>query len=133
MNADHSDHPLAAKVLTEALRKAGRNPTRESLYAALSSLGRLDVGGYVVQFGPDRRHGNHYVELAVIAGCLVAWSGFTAATAFVGSYAQLFAVRMGVGVGEAGATSPSVSPKQESSSASASSTTWSWPAALLSR
>jgi MFS family permease len=49
------------------------------------------------------------VRRSIIAGCLVAWSGFTAATAFVGSYAQLFAVRMGVGVGEAGATAPSVS------------------------
>jgi MFS family permease len=49
------------------------------------------------------------VRRSIIAGCLVAWSGFTAATASVASFAQLFAVRMGVGVGEAGATSPSVS------------------------
>jgi len=49
------------------------------------------------------------IRRSIIAGCLVAWSGFTAATAAVTSFAQLFMVRMGVGVGEAGATAPSVS------------------------
>ncbi|MGZ5103726.1 MAG: ABC transporter substrate-binding protein [Usitatibacter sp.] len=58
---------IAAKVLVEALRRAGKDPTRESLYRALSGLGRYDTGGYVVSFGPDVRHGSHYVELAVIS------------------------------------------------------------------
>ncbi len=49
------------------------------------------------------------VRRSIIAGCLVVWSGFTASTAFVSGYLQLFVVRMGVGVGEAGATAPSIS------------------------
>jgi branched-chain amino acid transport system substrate-binding protein len=57
---------IAAKVLVEALRKAGRDVNRESLYRALEGLGRYDSGGYEVSFGPGQRHGSHYVELAVI-------------------------------------------------------------------
>jgi branched-chain amino acid transport system substrate-binding protein len=58
---------IAAKVLVEAIRRAGRDVTRESLYRSLAGLGRYDAGGYVVTFGPDVRHGSHYVELAVIS------------------------------------------------------------------
>src|SRR3954464_3691232 len=57
---------IAAKVLTEALRRAGANPTRESLYKALGSMSGYDAGGYTLNFGPDNRHGTHYVELSVI-------------------------------------------------------------------
>jgi branched-chain amino acid transport system substrate-binding protein len=57
---------IAAKVLVEAMRKAARDVSRESLYRALDGLGRYDAGGYVVTFGPGERHGSHYVELAVI-------------------------------------------------------------------
>ena len=49
------------------------------------------------------------VRRNIVAWSLFVWSLFTCATAFVGSYLQLFAMRMGVGVGEAGGTSPSVS------------------------
>jgi ABC-type branched-subunit amino acid transport system substrate-binding protein len=56
----------SAKVLVEALRRAGPNPTREGLYKALAGMTQYDAGGYVVNFG-DSRHGTHYVELAVIS------------------------------------------------------------------
>jgi branched-chain amino acid transport system substrate-binding protein len=58
---------IAAKVLVEALQRAGRDLTRESLYRALDSLGRYDAGGYVVDFSGGGRHGSHYVELTVIS------------------------------------------------------------------
>ncbi len=66
LNYTNLEACIAAKVLTEAMRRAGREITRESLYRALNGLGTLDVGGYSVTFGPDVRHGNHTVELAVI-------------------------------------------------------------------
>ncbi|HQY46646.1 MAG TPA: ABC transporter substrate-binding protein [Usitatibacteraceae bacterium] len=66
LNYTNLEACIAAKVLTEAMRRAGREVTRESLYKALNGLGSLDVGGYVVNFGPASRHGNRYVELAVI-------------------------------------------------------------------
>ena len=66
LNYTNLEACIAAKVLTEAMKRAGRDVTRESLYRALNGLGALDVGGYTVTFGPEQRHGNRYVELAVI-------------------------------------------------------------------
>ena len=56
---------IAAKVLVEAMRRAGA-VSRESLYKSLESLGSYDAGGYIVNFGPNDRHGSSFVELAVI-------------------------------------------------------------------
>jgi len=58
---------IAAKVLVEGIRRAGRDVSRESLYKALQTLTSYDAGGYMVRFGPDQRHGSHYVELSVIS------------------------------------------------------------------
>ena len=67
LNYTNLESCIAAKVLVEAMRRSGREVTRESLYRALSSLDRYDAGGYLVSFGPEGRHGSHYVELAVIS------------------------------------------------------------------
>ena len=67
LNYTNLESCIAAKVLVEAMRRAGREVTRESLYKALASMGTYDTGGYVVHFGPTERHGSNYVELAVIA------------------------------------------------------------------
>ena len=66
LNYTNLEACIAAKVLTEAMRRAGKEVTRESLYKALNGLGSLDVGGYTVNFSPESRQGNHFVELAVI-------------------------------------------------------------------
>ena len=66
LNYTNLESCIAAKVLTEAIRRAGREPTREGVYRALASMTGYDAGGYTVSFG-DSRHGTHYVELAVIA------------------------------------------------------------------
>jgi len=57
---------IAAKVLVEAMRRAGPAVTREGLNRGLQSMANYDVGGYVVSFGPEVRKGSSYVELAVI-------------------------------------------------------------------
>lgn len=57
---------IAAKVLVEGMRKAGKEVTRDSLHKALSSLGHVDTGGYVVDFKPGFRHGGKFVDIAVI-------------------------------------------------------------------
>ena len=57
---------IAAKVLVEGLRKAGKEITRESLQRSLSALGRIDVGGHVVEFRPGFRHGGKFVDIGVI-------------------------------------------------------------------
>jgi branched-chain amino acid transport system substrate-binding protein len=67
LNYTNLESCIAAKVLVEAMRRAGREVTRESLYRAFNGLGQYDAGGYVVRFGPNERHGSSYVELAVIS------------------------------------------------------------------
>lgn len=57
---------IAAKVMVEALRRAGPKPTRESFMAQLDGLKAYDVGGYVVSFAPNNHNGSSFVELTVI-------------------------------------------------------------------
>jgi branched-chain amino acid transport system substrate-binding protein len=55
----------AAKVLTEALRRAGRQPTRDKLQAALESL-KFNLGGLEVSFGPEDHTGLDFADLSII-------------------------------------------------------------------
>jgi ABC-type branched-subunit amino acid transport system substrate-binding protein len=57
---------IAAKVLTEGMKRAGNSVTRASLQKSLSALGRYDAGGYVVDFKPNFRHGGSYVGMALL-------------------------------------------------------------------
>ena len=57
---------IAAKVLVEGLRKAGKALTREALVTALES-GKIDVGGFAVQYAPDNHDGSRFVDLTMIA------------------------------------------------------------------
>ena len=57
---------IAAKVLVEAVRRAGADPSRERVYNALANLKDYDVGGYKVTFGADNRVGARFVEVTVI-------------------------------------------------------------------
>ena len=57
---------LAAKTLVEGLKRA-KAPTRVALMAALESLEKLDLGGYIVSFGPNNRRGSKLVEIVGIS------------------------------------------------------------------
>ncbi|WP_374668612.1 ABC transporter substrate-binding protein [Ramlibacter sp.] len=57
---------LGAKVLVEALRRAGPKPTRAKVVAALEGLQDFQLGGWTVSFGPRNRIGSRYVEVTVI-------------------------------------------------------------------
>jgi ABC-type branched-subunit amino acid transport system substrate-binding protein len=57
---------LAAKLTVEALRKAGPDPSRERLVAALDSLRSIDLGGYRVSFSPQDHEGSDFVELTYL-------------------------------------------------------------------
>lgn len=57
---------VAAKVLVEALRRAGRTPNREAFIAAVETMKGLDLGGFPVDFGPDRHMGSHFVEMTLL-------------------------------------------------------------------
>jgi ABC-type branched-subunit amino acid transport system substrate-binding protein len=57
---------IAAKVMVEALRRSGPEPSRERVLAALQNMREYDVGGFKIGFGPDDRVGSRYVEVTVI-------------------------------------------------------------------
>lgn len=57
---------VAAKVLVEGLRRTGKNPTREDFVRALESMRKLDLGGLMVDYGPNDRTGSEFVELTMI-------------------------------------------------------------------
>ena len=57
---------INARVLVEALRRSGPNPTREAVLLSLAAIDSLDLGGVRVGFGKGRREGNSFVDVAVI-------------------------------------------------------------------
>jgi len=57
---------LAAKVLAEGLKRAGRNPTRESLVSGLESMQNVSFGGFTVEFGPKDHVASRFVELSML-------------------------------------------------------------------
>ncbi len=57
---------LGAKVLVEALNRAGPKPTRAKVARALESMGAYDLGGITVNYSAENRVGSRYVEVTVI-------------------------------------------------------------------
>ncbi len=58
---------IAAKTLLVALKRAGNNPTRDSVLQAMGSLGRVDVGGFVLNFSSGNHHGSQWVDLTMLS------------------------------------------------------------------
>jgi len=56
----------SAKVLVEGLKRAGKQPTRQSLRDALDNMGRFDLGGIEVGYSATDHSGLDYVDLAII-------------------------------------------------------------------
>ena len=59
---------LAAKVLVEALKDSGPEPTRKKFVAALERMQGRSFGGYRISFSPENHNGSKYVELTFITG-----------------------------------------------------------------
>jgi ABC-type branched-subunit amino acid transport system substrate-binding protein len=56
---------ISARVLVEGLKRAGRDLTRDKLIAALEAMHDYDLGGDLVNFGPDHV-GRRFVELTIV-------------------------------------------------------------------
>ena len=59
---------LAAKVLTEGLRRAPGKLTRDGLIQGLESIDRQQFGGFEVSFSPKNHVASKFVELSMITG-----------------------------------------------------------------
>jgi ABC-type branched-subunit amino acid transport system substrate-binding protein len=56
----------AAKVLVEALRRAGPKPSRDKIQAALEGIRKFDLGGLEVTFTPADHTGLDFADLSII-------------------------------------------------------------------
>ncbi|HVZ43644.1 MAG TPA: ABC transporter substrate-binding protein [Ramlibacter sp.] len=57
---------INAKTLGEAIRRAGKNPTRAGLVVAAEGMRNVDLGGFDVGFSKDNHQASHFVELTII-------------------------------------------------------------------
>jgi ABC-type branched-subunit amino acid transport system substrate-binding protein len=57
---------VAAKTIVEGLRRGGNNASPESLIAGLESLHEFNLGGFFVDFGPQKHTGSRYVDLTIL-------------------------------------------------------------------
>ncbi len=58
---------IAAKVMVEGLRRAGKSLSRDNFMRAMESIQDYDVGGFKVNFGPGKRSGSQFVDLTIIS------------------------------------------------------------------
>ncbi len=58
---------LAAKVMVEGLRRAGKKLDRESFVKAMETIQDYDLGGFKVNYGPGKRSGSQFVDLTIIS------------------------------------------------------------------
>ena len=56
-----------AKVLVEALRRAGPQPNREKIQAALEGLQKFDIGGLDISYSPSDHTGLDFTDLSIIS------------------------------------------------------------------
>jgi branched-chain amino acid transport system substrate-binding protein len=58
---------VGARVIVEAIKRAGKNLNPESLKTALASMRSFDLGDFVISYGPDDRIGSEFVEETIIS------------------------------------------------------------------
>ena len=57
---------LNARILVEGLKRAGSRPSREALRTALESMRATDIGGFKVDFSPQKHNGSAYFDLTMV-------------------------------------------------------------------
>jgi len=57
---------LAARVLVEGLKRAGKDLSRERLIAALESMSKTDIGGFRIDYSPTNHNASTFVDLTII-------------------------------------------------------------------
>jgi branched-chain amino acid transport system substrate-binding protein len=58
---------IAARVLVEGIRRAGKNLTPATLITSIESMRDFDLGDYFVSYGPNDRVGTNFVEETIIS------------------------------------------------------------------
>ncbi|HJV60692.1 MAG TPA: ABC transporter substrate-binding protein [Albitalea sp.] len=63
---DHFFGYMNMRVLFEGLKRAGKNMNSHGIVAAMESMGKVDLGGYSLSYGPHNHHGSNFVDLLII-------------------------------------------------------------------
>ncbi len=59
---------LNASILVEVLKRSGPKPTPAAVLATMEKMSNLDIGGYSVAYGPQKRDGSNFVEITMVDG-----------------------------------------------------------------
>lgn len=57
---------IAGQMLLEALRRAGKEPTRQRLLDALAGMRKVELSDFLIDFGNPRHVGSRFVELTIL-------------------------------------------------------------------
>jgi branched-chain amino acid transport system substrate-binding protein len=57
---------VAAKTVVEGLRRGSNNATPENLITGLETLREFNLGGFYVDFNPQKHTGSKYVDLTIL-------------------------------------------------------------------
>ena len=57
---------VAAKVLSEGLRRGGASVGPAGLVTALESMRDVNLGGFYVDFSPTKHSGSRFVDLTIL-------------------------------------------------------------------
>lgn len=57
---------ISARTTVEALRKTGKDLTREKLVTTLEGMRGLDLNRYLLDFSPSNHHGSRFVDITMI-------------------------------------------------------------------
>lgn len=58
---------VAAKTISEALRRAGAAATQDTLIGAMESLREFNLGGFYVDFAANKHAGSRFVDLTILS------------------------------------------------------------------
>jgi branched-chain amino acid transport system substrate-binding protein len=67
MSPAHIEGYMAAKLTVEALKRAGKRPTRAKLIETLENMKNVDLGGFVVSYSSTDHSGLDYIDLSIIS------------------------------------------------------------------
>lgn len=57
---------LSAKMMTEALQRAGADPSRQEMMKAFASIGTKNLGGFRLSLGPRDRNASDFVDITYL-------------------------------------------------------------------
>jgi branched-chain amino acid transport system substrate-binding protein len=63
---DHMFGYVNMRILLEGIRRAGKQITPQTITRGMESMGRYDMGGYPVSYGPNKHHGTNFVEITIV-------------------------------------------------------------------